>query len=1022
MLCASFIGIDKHQDAEIRDLTGAARDAKAVWALFCDTIPEIAAKLLIDSNATTAAIRQALDETLGTAGPNDTVILSFSGHGTHDHRIVTHDTAIDDLAQTTISMEEIAVRFKSSKAKAVLLILDCCFSGGAPARVLETSPISRDPVFPLKELGGRGRILISAANVNEVAYENPTLRHGLLTWALLDAFQKAETTISLAGIVDEVMARVRAEAERMGVAQTPVVFGYVEGGLTIPPLRAGKNYFSVFPEFRGIRIRGAVEELVAFGLPADVLSEWGSWFKGGLNELQLEAVNDYRILDGQSLLVVAPTSSGKTFIGEMAGLRAVVDGRKAIFLLPYKALVNEKYDQFSLMYGQRLGVRVIRCTGDRVDAASAFVRGKYDLALLTYEMFLGLAVSNPAVLNQLGLVVVDEAQFIADPRRGISVELLMTYLLAAREKGISPQLIALSAVIGNINHFDDWLRCKSLVTDQRPVPLVEGVLDRSGTLQYLDTTGVVKTKQLLLSGAVRQRKEKPGSQDVIVPLVKALLQQNAREQVIIFRNRRGPAEGCAAYLADELGLPPANEALAALPAHDLSNSSTRLRRCLAGGTAFHNTNLFPEEKEVVERAFRDPNGNVKVLAATTTVAAGINTPASTVILAEQEFVGEDGRSFTVAEYKNMAGRAGRLGFNEEGQSIILADNSYQRETLFRRYVEGGLDALTSSFDPQKVETWVLRLLAQVGRIERQDTIRLLLNTYGGYLAVKGHPDWKADMEKRLSNLFQEMIRLGLIEEEGHHVQLSLLGQVCGRSALNFNSVMRLIVLLRGVQDSELTIEQMMALIQGLPELDDVYVPLMKTRTKAGKGLAPSESGWPRNAAQKYSSRIVEMLQRNARDFFDYYARCKRALLLWEWTHGLPMDSIEQNYSVNMYNTVGYGDVRSCADTTRFHLRAAHQIATVLFVDRGPSEESVEAILKQLETGLPAEALELLQLPITLTRGEYLALYRAGSRNPADVWALPPEVLTAAVGAVRANELDKFRPKASGAGAGPGPKG
>lgn len=1017
MLRASFIGIDKHQDPDIRDLTGAARDAQAVWALFSDSIPEIEAKLLVDSNATAASIRQALDATLGAAGPEDTVILSFSGHGTHDHRIVTHDTAVGNLAQTTISMVEIADRFKTSRAKAVLLILDCCFSGGAPARVLETSAISRNPGFPLKDLGGKGRILISAANVNEVAYESPTLRHGLLTGALLDAFQKAETTISLPGFVDEVMARVRADAKRMGVEQTPVVFGYVEGGLTIPPLRAGKNYFSLFPEFRGIRIGGAVEELVGFGLPADVLSEWASWFKQGLNSLQLQAVNECRVLDGQSLLVVAPTSSGKTFIGEMAGLRAVVDGRKAVFLLPYKALVNEKYDQFSLMYGQKLGVRVVRCTGDRVDTAGAFVRGKYDLALLTYEMFLGLAVSNPAVLNQLGLVVVDEAQFIADPRRGITVELLLTYLLAAREKGISPQLIALSAVIGNINSFDDWLGCKSLVTDQRPVPLVEGVLDRSGTFQYLDSTGAVKTKQLLPAGAVRQRKDKPGSQDVIVPLVKALIQENPKEQVIIFRNRRGPAEGCAAYLADELALPAAEAALAALPAHDLSNSSTRLRRCLTGGTAFHSTNLFPEEKEVVERAFRNPNGKVKVLAATTTVAAGINTPASTVVLAEQEFVGDDGRAFTVAEYKNMAGRAGRLGFNEQGQSIILATNGYQRETLFRRYVQGDLDSLNSSFDPQTVETWVLRLLAQVGRIERQGVIRLLLNTYGGYLAVRGHPDWKAHMEERLTNLFQEMIGFGLIEEEGRYVQLSLLGQVCGRSSLTFSSVMRLIGLLRGVQHSVLTVEQMMALIQGLPELDDVYVPIMKTRTKSGKRLAPSEASWPRNAAHKYGSNIVEMLQRNARDFFDYYARCKRALLLWEWTHGVSMDSIEQNYSVNMYHSVGYGDVRSCADTTRFHLRAAHQIATVLFVDKGPSEESVEAVLRQLETGLPAEALELLELPITLTRGEYLALYRAGYRNSSDLWSQSQDVLSVAVGAVRALEIERLRPKANSAGVG-----
>lgn len=530
----------------------------------------------------------------------------------------------------------------------------------------------------------------------------------------------------------------------------------------------------------------------------------------------------------------------------------------------------------------------------------------------------------------------------------------------------------------------------------------------------MDTTGEVRVKQLLPPGAVRQRKPKPSSQDVIVPLVRMLIQQSEKEQVIIFRNKKGSAEGCAEYLADELGLPAANEALSALPTRDPSTSSARLRRCLAGGTAFHNTNLFPEEKEVVERAFRNPKGKVRVLAATTTVAAGINTPASTVILAEQQFLGEDGRPFTVAEYKNMAGRAGRLGFNEEGQAIILANNGYERETLFSRYVMGDLASLRSSFDPQHVETWVLRLLAQVERVEQKEVARLLANTYGGYLAVRAHPEWRGDMEQRLAALLQEMIRLGLIDEEGGYVQLSLLGQVCGRSSLSFPSVIRLINLLKGVEGSALTVEHIMALIQGLPELDGIYVPMMKTRTKAGKGLAPSETRWPRDAVQRYGHGIVTSLQRNAGDFFAYYARCKRALLLWEWIRGVPMETIEQTYSVNPYNAVGYGDVRGCADTTRFHLRAAHQIATVMFIDKGPSEESVEAILKQLEVGIPADALELLSLPLTLTRGEYLALYQAGIRKPEDLWERSEAVLQELIGSDRAAQLEKLRPDSAAA--------
>ena len=132
-------------------------------------------------------------------------------------------------------------------------------------------------------------------------------------------------------------------------------------------------------------------------------------------------MNDYRVLDGQPLLVVAPTTSGKTFIGELAAARAIADGRKAVFLLPFNALANEKYEEFEELYGQELGLRVLRCTGDYADETEPFAKGHYDVALLTYEMFLGLSVAMPTLLSKIGLVILDEAQFITDPTRGIGV-------------------------------------------------------------------------------------------------------------------------------------------------------------------------------------------------------------------------------------------------------------------------------------------------------------------------------------------------------------------------------------------------------------------------------------------------------------------------------------------------------------------------------------------------------------------------------------------------------------------------
>ncbi|KAK0339539.1 hypothetical protein LTR94_034119, partial [Friedmanniomyces endolithicus] len=74
-------------------------------------------------------------------------------------------------------------------------------------------------------------------------------------------------------------------------------------------------------------------------------------------------------------MVVAPTSAGKTFVGELAALKAIADGRKAVFLLPYKALVNEKFEDFSALYGDRLGLRIARCSGDWQDQVGTVLRG-----------------------------------------------------------------------------------------------------------------------------------------------------------------------------------------------------------------------------------------------------------------------------------------------------------------------------------------------------------------------------------------------------------------------------------------------------------------------------------------------------------------------------------------------------------------------------------------------------------------------------------------------------------------------
>lgn len=878
---ATFIGVDKHQDSDIPELNGARRDATALWALFSDSIPDLSARLLVDETATHDAVKKGVFSTLATADKNDVVVIFFAGHGTPDGRLVLFDTQASNLSATAISMADLAQEFKHAQAEVVLCILDCCFSGQAPARVLEIGPRPRSVPLGLSDIAGKGRILITACKGDESAWEQPGSGHGLLTHAIIHAFcDEAVTQVNFPDIIGEIIRSTRAEAERMAVVQTPVFLGTVEGGLTFPAFRRGPNYLSAFPPTSSVKVTGPITDLAACGFAQPVIGQWAERFPQGLNELQLRAINNHGVLDGQSLLVIAPTSSGKTMIGELAAMQAVSSGKKAVFLLPYRALVNEKFEDFSARYAD-IGLRVVRCSGDFSDGAAAVLTGRYDLGFFTYETFLNLSLSSPRLLNQLGLVVLDEGQFITDPQRGITVELILALLLRARERAIQSQLIVLSAVIGNVNAFDRWLNVGLLISKHRPVPLIEGVLDRTGTFQYMDIDGATKTEELLPSASIRQRKEKPGSQDVIVPLVRQLVTKG--EKVIVFRNMRGPAQGCAKYLADELELPPAEFVLATLPSEDLSAASAHLQECLAGGTAFHNTNLLREEREAVERGFRDPAGGIYALAATTTLAAGINTPASTVVLAESEFVGEEQRPFTVAEYKNMAGRAGRLGYNEIGKSIVLAETPMERTQLFRRYVLGTPEDVRSSFRDENLATWTVRLLSQVSRVRNEDIPGLLINTFAGYSASRANAGWTTVVTAQLQTLIERLVKSGLAEQDADFVHLTLLGRACGSSSLSFESALRLVELLRSLNIDATPVTELLALVQVLPEMDAVYTPLFK------KGAL--ESSCASEVSRRYGSPVAGLLQRYGVDRHGFWQRCKRAAIVWDWIQGVPVEEI-----------------------------------------------------------------------------------------------------------------------------------
>lgn len=198
----------------------------------------------------------------------------------------------------------------------------------------------------------------------------------------------------------------------------------------------------------------------------------------------------------------------------------------------------------------------------------------------------------------------------------------------------------------------------------------------------------------------------------------------------------------------------------------------------------------------------------------------------------------------------------------------------------------------------------------------------------------------------------------------------------------------------------------MALVQALAESSGGYTPLLKKGQK--------EAVWPSKASSRLGSRVIGLLQRYVEDQYDYWARCKRAAILADWISGISRQSIEREYSATPFQgKIGHGDIQRFADATRFHLRAAFHIAAALFPEYGAQGEQVDILIKRLEVGLPTDALTLLELPVSLERGEYLALYQRGVKTVAEVWRLSREDLARSVGRAKAAVLEPKRPPERG---------
>jgi helicase len=417
--------------------------------------------LLTDEQATVAAIQDQLKK-LTAAQPEDVVVIAFSGHGTETHEIVAYDTDPYDVAETSIPLTTLGEWCARIPCRRLLVILDCCFSGGMGAKALQIDGRVRalDSVdTKLNLISGEGRVVLTASGPTQKAWESSRLGHGFLTLYLIEALQgppeiRQADRIGLLRLLDYVTRRVADAASQIRHEQHPAVRGTFDGEFSWPVMEPGPIYRAAFPE-RGDPVAAAdIASLAAFGFPQAVIDAWAGDIPR-LNQLQLEAINEYGVLRGEHLVASAPTSPGKTMLGELAAITGALDRRRTLFLMPLKALVNDKLLQFQRVYGP-FGIRTVEATGE-TDDITPLLRGQFDIALLTYEKFTALALTHPHVIEQVGTIVIDEVQMIADKSRGANLEFIMTLLRMRRREGLEPQIIALSAVIGDTNGLERWL-------------------------------------------------------------------------------------------------------------------------------------------------------------------------------------------------------------------------------------------------------------------------------------------------------------------------------------------------------------------------------------------------------------------------------------------------------------------------------------------------------------------------------------------------------------------------------------
>ena len=418
-----------------------------------------------------------------------------------------------------------------------------------------------------------------------------------------------------------------------------------------------------------------------------------SRFPFRLDDFQVEAI---RAIDAdQSVIVSAPTGSGKTLVAEYAIQAALETGKRIAYTTPLKALSNQKYNDFVRAYGaEKVGI----LTGD------VKVNPQAQVLVMTTEILRNALFGSG--LDDLGYIVLDECHYMGDEGRGTVWE----EIIVGAPKDVL--LVGLSATVSNVKEIADWISIVHrpivpIFHPQRPVPLHYSVADLAGDVH--DIADVRRGTARVVGDESRGQDDRGRwyTRRVVDPtvLIEAMEEKGWLPAIYFIFSRAGCERAMQDVLADGRALITREQrrevdtiigaALSENPSIGESALSQAVFQGLRIGVATHHAGILPGLKRLIETLFE--RGLCRVVFATETMSLGIHMPARAVALQGLTKRTDRGfRSLSHNELTQMAGRAGRRGIDPEGQCVIALDARDGLEDLLR-VVDGAPEPIESQF-------------------------------------------------------------------------------------------------------------------------------------------------------------------------------------------------------------------------------------------------------------------------------------------------------------------------------------